>query len=359
MPDFYSWVKPLLWQLAPEQAHRVALLALRYGPRWSLPDPGGDYGLETVVWGHAFPNPIGLAAGFDKDAVAISQLFGLGFGFVEVGGVTRHAQSGNPRPRLFRLNEDRAVINRMGLNSAGVEAVKRNLIRHTRVSLPGPLAVNIGINKDSEDPTDDYATVAGAIAPFVDIMTINVSSPNTPGLRALQDPGKLARIVNSVRDTIASIDRPPVVLVKLAPDLTPSDIDDLSTLAIEERFDGLVISNTTTDRPDSLRSRHSEEPGGLSGQPLMDRSTTLLRKIFKQTDGQIPLVGVGGVFSGRDVYAKICAGASLVQLYSALVFEGPALIGRLKSELKACLTKDGFSTVTDAIGTDTKNRTGP
>ncbi len=359
MPDFYSWVKPLLWQLEPEQAHRAALLALRYGPPWSLPDSGGDKGLETAVWGHTFPNPTGLAAGFDKNAVAIPQLFSLGFGFIEVGSVTHHAQFGNPRPRLFRLNEDNGVINRMGLNSAGVETVKRNLARHEGLTFPGPLTVNIGLNKDSENPNGDYTSVARAIAPFVDIMTINVSSPNTPGLRALQDPGKLAHIVNAVRDAIATLGRPPAVLVKLAPDLTSSDIADLTALALKERFDGLVISNTTTDRPASLRSKHSDEPGGLSGQPLMELSTTLLRTVYEQTEGQIPLIGVGGIFSGRDAYTKIRAGASLVQLYSALVFEGPALIGRLKSELLTCLATDNFSTVAEAVGADIKSGTGP
>ena len=352
MPDFYSWVKPLLWQIEPERAHRAALFALRYGPSWTRPAAGNDDRLNTVVWGRTFQNPIGLAAGFDKDAVAVSQLFSLGFGFVEVGGVTREAQSGNAHPRLFRLSEDKAVINRMGLNSAGIDVVQRNLANHKRTSLPGPLAINIGLNKESNNPEEDYAFVAKAVAPFVDILTINVSSPNTPGLRALQDPGKLASIVFAVRSAVSSQNPSPVVVVKLAPDLTDTDVDDLSMLAMKEQFDGLVISNTTIERPTLLKSKYREEPGGLSGKPLMEPSTALLRTMFERTEGCIPLVGVGGVFSGGDAYAKIRAGASLVQLYSALVFEGPALIGRLKSDLADCLTDDGFSSVAEAVGAD-------
>jgi dihydroorotate dehydrogenase len=360
VPNFYSWVSPLLWRLDPEHAHRLAILAFRAAPSWILPDSGPNMGLGTSLWGKEFPSPIGLAAGFDKDCEAARALFALGFGFVEVGGVTLYPQPGNPRPRLFRLTEDRAVINRMGLNSAGAEIVAQHLKKLRECSLPGPLTVNLGLNKESEEPSADYAALASQLAPFADILTLNVSSPNTPGLRALQNPGKLAAIVNAVRSSVAAAakDRNPVVLVKIAPDLQDQDVLDLATLALSENFDGLVISNTTVKRPPFLKSVHRMEQGGLSGEPLFESSTDLLRTMYRLTEGRIPMIGVGGITTAADAYAKIRAGASLVQFYSALVFEGPSLIGRLKSGLAKLLASDGFATVNDAVGADHRSKDG-
>ncbi len=354
MPDFYQWFKPVLWQLDAERAHGLALSALRAAPGWCLPFAGEEGGLETTVWGRAFSNPIGLAAGFDKHAQATAALYRVGFGFVEIGGVTLHAQSGNPKPRLFRLTRDRAVINRMGLNSEGSNVVAQNLSRQRGTPLPGPLAVNLGLNKDATDPPSDYGALAQVLAPYAEILTINVSSPNTPGLRALQDPGKLMAIVNAVREASeTAIDtRHPTILVKISPDLDATDVADICQLAVREGFDGLVVSNTTVDRPRTLQSPQGGEVGGLSGQPLFEPSTSLLRDVYMRTSGKIPLVGVGGVSSAANAYEKIKAGASLVQLYSALVFEGPALIGEIKADLKRLLGADGFATVAEAVGAE-------
>jgi len=354
MPNLYPWIKPILWRLDAETSHRLALLALKTVPAWSLPSPGMSVGLATEVWGRVFSNPVGLAAGFDKHAEAVSALYRLGFGFVEVGGVTLRPQTGNPKPRLFRLSEDGAVINRMGLNSVGVDKVVLALVDQRRSSLPGPLAVNLGLNKDSDDPPSDYAGLARSLSPLAEILTINVSSPNTPGLRALQDPSKLTAIVEAVRT--AALSAPdtlkPAVLVKIAPDLEQKDIEDICALALKEGFDGLVVSNTTVDRPETLLSSAQVETGGLSGRPLLFKSTALLREIYARTEGKIPLVGVGGVSSAAEAYEKIKAGASLIQLYSALVFKGPALVGEIKNGLVESLKADGFASIQDAVGAD-------
>lgn len=354
MADFYSILKPLLWRIDPERAHGVALSGLRAAPSWVLPNPGVDEGLETSVWGRRFANPIGLAAGFDKHAEALPALFRVGFGAVEVGGVTLRPQLGNPKPRLFRLTADEAVINRMGLNSVGADQVVENLSHYRADDLTGPVFINLGLNKGATAPPADYAALAYKLAPYADILTINVSSPNTPGLRALQNPDALKSIISAVRDAInqGATSPAPVVLVKIAPDLESQDVEDLCALAMSEKLDGLVVSNTTIARPDSLTSPDRMQVGGLSGSPLFEPSTSLLRVVYAKTSGAIPLVGVGGISSGKDAYAKIRAGASLVQLYSALVFEGPALISKIKSDLRAYLSSDGFTTVADAVGAD-------
>lgn len=354
MPDFYPLIKPLLWRLDPERAHGLALTGLRSAPPWALPNRGSDQALSIKVWGQEFGNPIGLAAGFDKHAEAVGPLFQVGFGFVEVGGVTLNPQAGNPRPRLFRLAKDEAVINRMGLNSVGADQVAKTLAEYSGRERPGPVVVNLGLNKEASDPPNDYGLLARALASYADIMTINVSSPNTPGLRALQNPDSLKAILNAVRDAVAASDqsRCGAILVKIAPDLGRDDVSDLCSLAKSEKLDGLVVSNTTVARPDSLISRDRVETGGLSGKPLFASSTALLREVYEQTNGAIPLIGVGGVASGADAYAKIRAGASLVQLYSALIYRGPSLVADIKSELRDCLAKDGFKTVEAAIGAE-------
>lgn len=354
MADLYPFLRPVLWRLDPERAHGLALFGLRVAPAWALPNPGSDEGLESTLWGRCFKNPIGLAAGFDKHADAMPALFQVGFGFVEVGGVTLNSQAGNPKPRLFRLAADDAVINRMGLNSVGADQVAATLASYGAKHRLGPVAINLGLNKDATDPPSDYGALARKLAPYADMLTINVSSPNTPGLRALQSPDALKAIVDAVRSAAESADQypKPLVLVKIAPDLEPQDVNDLCAFAMTENLDGLVVSNTTIARSDSLTSPHRTESGGLSGRPLFARSTALLHEVYGQTNGSIPLVGVGGVSSGADAYAKIRAGASLVQLYSALVFHGPGLVAKIKAELKVLLMADGFTTVAEAIGAD-------
>jgi dihydroorotate dehydrogenase len=347
---------PLLRLMEPESAHNATLSALKAGlvfVRKETEDPV----LAQDVLGLRFANPIGLAAGFDKNAEVIGPMLGLGLGFVEVGTVTPKPQPGNPRPRIFRLAEDRAIINRLGFNSEGLDAAERHLARwrerHPRGS-HGPVGVNLGKNKESADAATDYAKGARRLSPYADYLTINVSSPNTPGLRALQSRTELERLIEKVRDAIAGGRQvtPPPVLVKIAPDLTEGDLDDLCAVALNGGLAGLIVSNTTVARPNGLRSQKAGEAGGLSGQPLFAPSTDVLRQVYQRLDGKLPLIGVGGVASGAQVYAKIRAGASLVQLYTGLVYEGPNLIPRMKRKLAELLRADGFGSVADAVGVE-------
>jgi len=338
----------LLRLLAPEAAHRLTIRLLSAGLGFYT-SGADDPILETRLWGRRFPNPIGMAAGYDKNAEAYRALLRLGFGFAEVGSVTPRPQPGNPKPRLFRLTEDRAVINRMGFNNDGVEAIARRLQGCGR--LPGPLGINLGKNKDSADAAADYVRGVQVLGPYADYLVINVSSPNTPGLRALQGREPLAALIEAVKRARhdACPEMPPL-LVKIAPDLQPEDKHDIAAVALESGIDGLIVSNTTIARPPSLRSAHRAEAGGLSGAPLFQPSTALLAEMYRLTQGRLALVGVGGVASGADAYAKIRAGASLVQLYSALVYEGPGLVGRIKRELAQALRRDGFSSLSQAVG---------
>lgn len=347
--DPYALAGPLLRRIDPETAHRLALKALKAGlaGRGQPDDPA----LAVTLWGRRFANPVGLAAGFDKNAEAPDALLGLGFGFVEVGGVTPRPQPGNPRPRVFRLPEDGAVINRMGFNNDGLEAVRARLSARAH-SGSGLLAVNLGKNKDTEDAASDYEKGAAAFAPLADFLVINVSSPNTPGLRALQGREPLVEIVRRTRAAILASGANPPLLLKIAPDLTAEDEADIAAVALEERLDGLVVSNTTLARPDTLRGAAKGETGGLSGAPLFVPSTELLARMARLTERRLPLIGVGGIRSGADAYAKIRAGASLVQLYTALIYHGPGLVGRIKADLLAHLKADGFSCIADAVGVD-------
>jgi dihydroorotate dehydrogenase len=305
------------------------------------------------VWGLEFPNPIGLSAGFDKDAEAYAALLRLGFGFVEVGSITPQPQAGNPKPRVFRLPEDGAVINRLGFNSAGLAAAVTNL-RPRRSERVGIVGINLGKNRDSADAAADYAAGTTALAPLADYLVINVSSPNTPGLRALQGSAALRELLARVQAArrAAVPDRPPPLLLKIAPDLAAAEARDVAEVALAGGIDGLIVGNTTIARPPDLRSRHAKESGGLSGRPLFALSTELLRQFDRLTEGRLPLIGVGGIASGADAYAKIRAGASLVQLYTALIYHGPGLVGRIKRDLAACLRADGFATVAAAVGAD-------
>ena len=345
-----SLALPLLRRLDPEKAHNLTLKALKMG--LGPTDHGTDDPvLETTVWGRRFTNPLGLSAGFDKNAEVTAPMLATGLGFVEVGSITPKAQPGNPKPRIFRLPEDGGVINRLGFNNKGMEEAARNLA--SRPS--GIIGVNLGKNKTSEDAAADYAMGTKALAPFADYLVINVSSPNTPGLRALQDPGELISLIEAVRrerDAVAA-ERDLPVLVKIAPDLTDEDVTEICRLATDQALDGMIVSNTTIARPESLHHQDvARETGGLSGRPVFGPSTDMLRKVYAKTEGKIPLIGVGGVASGRDAYEKIRAGASLVQLYTALVFHGPALIPAIKRDLADCLKQDGFASVAQAVGAD-------
>lgn len=351
--DPYRVVGPCLRLLPPETAHAIAIKAIQalgrgLGPRTEL---AADPRLAVNLWGLSFANPIGLAAGMDKNAEAADGFLGLGFGFVEVGSVTPKPQPGNPRPRLFRLKRDDALINRMGFNNDGMAAVKERLARR---SGGGVVGVNLGKNKDSEDAAADYQQGARVLGPYADYLVINVSSPNTPGLRALQDRGPLVDIIRATRSGMeaASGAREVPLLLKIAPDLTAEDRRDIAEVAQQERLAGLVVSNTTISRPPGLKGGARSESGGLSGRPLLELSTETLRDMVRLTDGKLPCIGVGGVGSGRDAYAKIRAGASLVQLYTAFIYQGPGLLRRIQQELVACLQQDGFRTLGDAVGAD-------
>jgi dihydroorotate dehydrogenase len=344
---------PLLRRLDPETAHGLGLTVLRWGLAGSAP-PDDDPVLAVKALGIAFRNPVGLAAGFDKDGVAVRALFRLGFGCVEVGTLTPRPQPGNDRPRMFRLTEDRAVINRMGFNNRGMHACLQRLQRQRTMgqSLSAfPLGINLGINKTGSDPERDYPALVKAAAPFADYLVINVSSPNTPGLRDLQAEHRLRAILNSIA---AGVTRHPPLLVKLAPDLAEEELETVVEACVDGGVQGLIVSNTTISRPGSLKSRFSGEVGGLSGAPLFSRSTAMLAKAYLLARGRLVLIGVGGIQSGRDAMAKLRAGATLVQVYTAFAYGGPAMIPRLKTELAAELRKAGFKSAAEAVGTGAK-----
>ncbi len=342
--------------LDAERAHRLALKALAAGlaGRDDGPDPAS---LATTVFGRRFANPVGIAAGFDKHCEALAATLRLGPGFTEIGGVTPLPQFGNPKPRLFRLTEDRAVINRFGFNSQGHAVVAARLGKARATGVTGIVGVNLAINKDSPDPADDYARGIATFGADADFVAINVSSPNTAGLRNLQAQAALAGLLERATAARAAFDpeQAPILLVKVAPDLDADAIAAIADVALsfrERGLGGLVISNTTIARPPGLKSPNANEAGGLSGRPLFQPSTAVLMQFARRIDGRLPLIGVGGVASGADAYAKIKAGASLVQLYSALVYDGPMAIGRIKRELAALLERDGVASVADAVGRD-------
>ena len=344
----YSLIRPVLFAFDAERAHGLALAAMKLLPAGSPPRIGGP--LQTRVAGLTFPNPLGMAAGFDKDGEVGDALLGLGFGFAEVGSITPLPQSGNPQPRLFRLAEDRAVINRMGFNNGGAEAAAARL--GSRISGRDGrriIGINIGANKDSADRIADYAQMARLMAPLASYLAVNVSSPNTPGLRALQDKGALADLLDAVLEARGAAEVP--VFLKVAPDLEPADIDDIAQIAMDKHLGALIVSNTTISRP-PLKSRHADESGGLSGAPLKDLAQQRLRDFRKATGGAMPLVGVGGIASAEDAWARIRAGASLVQLYSAMVYEGPAIARRIVEGLERLMRRDGFGSIAEAVGSE-------
>ncbi|GMA49570.1 dihydroorotate dehydrogenase (quinone) [Alicyclobacillus contaminans] len=356
----YSWIRPLLFRLPPETAHRLTLHSLSRFPRLtdlaarSLP-PAPE--LAQKLWNRTFPHPVGLAAGLDKDAVAVNGLLRCGFSFLEVGTVTPQPQPGNPTPRLFRLLEDEALINRMGFNNRGVDVVYQNLLKRKH---PGIIGVNIGKNKwtVNEEAQTDYVTLVDRLYRVADYFTINVSSPNTPGLRDLQSEHHLLPLVQAVlqaRKRQAALHEDRVrphwvpVLVKLAPDLPNEQLAALAVQLQAAGVDGLIATNTTVARG-GLTSAYQRETGGLSGRPLRRRSTEVISLLYRATDGRLPIIGSGGIFDADDAYEKIQAGASLIQVYTGFIYRGPALVGDIVRGLQQRLAAEGFANIAEAVG---------
>lgn len=364
----YALLRPFLFNMDPEDAHRAVLRLLRVAPRFcinaKLPT---STALKQTLWGKVFHNPVGLAAGFDKNAEALSPLFCLGFGFVEAGTVTLKPQDGNPRPRIFRDISNKAVINRMGFPNVGLAQFKENVtvFLGIRPRTHGLLGINIGMNKDQTDPAHDYKALIRSLGGMADYLTINISSPNTPGLRNLQEKEPLRELLKAVMaERAASCGHyPPPILVKLAPDLDETQMRDIAQVLLEEKVDGLILTNTTLSRPDFLPEGFKGERGGLSGAPLTDLSTRVIALFYTLTKGQIPIIGAGGILTAQDAYDKIRAGATLIQVYSGLVYEGPELVQRIQSGLLELMKRDGFAHISQAVGTlsrdyahpDTKN----
>jgi dihydroorotate dehydrogenase len=332
-----------LRRMDPEAAHGLALKALQMG----LGPKGGPFTtprLKTTLAGLSLPNPVGLAAGFDKNATALAPLARCGFGFVEVGAATPRPQPGNPKPRLFRLTEDRAAINRFGFNNGGMEAIATRLARRPK---GGILGLNLGANKDSADRSKDFAKVLAACGPHLDFATVNVSSPNTEALRDLQGKAALAALLEGVMEANAALSRPIPIFLKIAPDLSDLELADIADVATKVVLSAIIATNTTLSR-DGLKSPHAGEKGGLSGAPLFEKSTRVLARLAGLTD--LPLIGVGGISSAEEAYAKILAGASAVQLYTALVYGGISLVDEITRGLDRLLALDGYANVAEAVG---------
>ena len=348
----FALARPAIFALDPETGHKLAIKALKSVPSGAhRPGNTSDSKLAVEVAGLKFPNPVGVAAGFDKDAEVPDALLSLGFGFTEVGSITPRPQAGNPRPRLFRLSEDQAVINRMGFNNAGADAALSRL--KARKARGGIVGINIGANKDSEDRIADYAQMARVMTPYASYLAVNVSSPNTPGLRALQDEGALSALIDGVIAARAEAagDHLPPIFLKVAPDLEPADIDAISRIAIDKQLGALIVSNTTISR-DGLTSRHAGEVGGLSGQPLRALALERLRDFRKATGGEIALIGVGGIATAEHAWERIKAGASLIQLYSAMVYHGPTLGEEIAKGLAQIMEREGVSSIAEAVGSE-------
>lgn len=350
--SLFRIIRPLVHALPPEVAHELALEALRLGVFPARPTH--HEALAVTALGLKFPSPVGLAAGFDKNASALGGLLKAGFGFVEAGTVTPRAQRGNRPPRLFRLSEDEAVINRLGFNNEGLDKFVARLKRRRG----GIVGANIGKNKDSEDAGSDYVTCLKSVYPYADYIAINISSPNTPGLRALQKRAALEELLSALAaardESMREHGRQVPLLLKVAPDLEAAEKEDIVDKAVQYGIDGLIVGNTTVSRPESLKSRYKKEEGGLSGRPLFYLSTSVLKDFYKLTGGRMMLIGAGGVFSAEDAYAKIRNGAALVQLYTALVYQGFGLVREIESGLIGLLQRDGFTHISDAVGIDVK-----
>ena len=344
----------LIRNLPPELSHYITLklLKLNLYKSKNFEDPI----LNQHIFGFDFSNPLGLAAGFDKNAEVVNSLLNLGFGFIEAGTVTPKYQYGNEKPRVFRLKKDRGIINHLGFNNKGTEFVKKKLERLKLSTLSkGIVGINIGKNKDTLNDIDDYIFCLQELGPFAHYVTVNISSPNTPGLRELQNRGRIEKLVQTLQkyqSEMNSLENTPIFF-KIAPDIDEEQIRDIALISLANNIDGLVISNSTTERPDTLKSNLTNEIGGLSGKPLFLKSTLILKKMYTLTNGQIPLIGVGGVNDALECYEKIKSGASLVQLYSALTFEGPKIINKILADLSNLLKTDGYKNIKEAIGKDT------
>jgi dihydroorotate dehydrogenase len=354
----FRLARPLLHLLDPELAHGATIWALKHG-FGSATAVADDPILSTRVWDLDFSNPLGLAAGFDKDAEVVDAMLALGFGFVEAGTVTPLPQPGNPRPRLFRLDKDQGVINRFGFNSKGLAAFTAKLkARRENGTARGIVGANVGKNREATDAAADYAKGVEVTCGLADFLVCNLSSPNTPGLRNLQAGDQMREVIERVLEArlraTAGTGSVPPLLVKVGPDLDGDAICDIAEVAVATGIDGLIVGNTTIERPATLRSRHAHESGGLSGLPLLAKADSCLAEMYRAVGGRVTIIGCGGVASGEHAYAKIRAGASLVQLYSALVYEGPGLIGRIKQELALRLRADGFKSVAEAVGADSR-----
>jgi dihydroorotate dehydrogenase len=349
--NYYQLVKPLLYRFEPEVAHNLAIFALKHG---LLPDAKDKIypSLVTNLFGVEFPNPVGIAAGFDKNADCINSLINQGFGFVEVGTVTPKPQTGNARPRLFRLQDDEAIINRFGFNNKGADYFADNLKNRKK---SGVVGANIGKNKDSEDAAADYIYLMGRVYQHSDYITVNISSPNTPNLRDLQNKDELDNLLGLLMEKrgelIKTHGKTVPLLLKLAPDTTPKQREEIAEVVVQRQIDGLIISNTTICR-EGASGKYAKEAGGLSGRPVFNISTQMVRDMYRLTGGRLPIVGVGGIFSAEDAYTKIKAGASLVQVYSALIYQGFGLVEEIKSGLAELLKKDGFGQVSEAVGVE-------
>ena len=343
--SLYPLIRPLAFAFDAETAHRATIRALRLIPPHRPPD--FPLSLRTRVAGLDFPTPIGLAAGFDKDAEVPEQMLSLGFGFVEVGTLTPRAQQGNPKPRLFRLKEDAAVINRMGFNNGGQPMAYGRLQLDQK--FPGIIGVNIGANKDSKDRIADYVSGVRAMAPVADYLTINISSPNTPGLRQLQDEGALKALLSAVQGTRA-VKGPPVFL-KVAPDLGEKEPDQITRIAIDHGVDAIIVANSTISRP-PLKSRFAGEAGGLSGAPLKPLAMEALRRFRAASGSEMTLIAAGGITTAEDAFERIRAGASLVQLYSAMVYQGPGIAARIAEDLAKIVKREGFANIAEAVATE-------
>ncbi|MDC3112440.1 quinone-dependent dihydroorotate dehydrogenase [Pelagibacteraceae bacterium] len=347
----YNSSLKILRLLPPEISHTVTINFLKY---FKVRQKNiEDSILSQHLMGLDFPNPIGLAAGFDKNAEVMHSMFSFGFGFIEVGTITPQPQIGNSKPRVFRLSEDKAIINRLGFNNKGIKKVKKNLIKHQKSYLNNKiLGINIGKNKNSKDAIDDYLTGLEELGDLASYITINISSPNTEGLRDLQLRGKIEKLIKKIidkRDEIKNFNTKPI-LIKISPDLNDDQLRDLALISLANNIDGLILTNSTIKRESNLISLNKEKKGGLSGRPLYDNSNLVLKKMYELTNGQIPLIGVGGISSGRDCYEKIKSGASLVQLYTALVYSGPNLINSMKGELIDLIKTDGYKNISEVIG---------
>ena len=337
----------VMHRLDPETAHGLSIKALKSGLT-PCPGPVTSPRLKTEIAGLSLPNPVGLAAGFDKNAEALSALTQAGFGFIEVGAATPRPQPGNPKPRLFRLSEDRAAINRFGFNNEGMEAIGARLAQRPK---DGVIGLNLGANKDSDDRAQDFARVLSHCGAHLDFATVNVSSPNTEKLRDLQGKAALSALLAGVMEAREGLDRPIPVFLKIAPDLDEAGLDDIADVARESGIDAVIATNTTLAR-DGLKSAQRDEMGGLSGAPLFEKSTRVLAQLSSRLDGAVPIIGVGGISSAEDAYAKIRAGASAVQFYTALVYGGLSLAAEIANGLDALLARDGHDSVAQAVGTD-------